>query len=72
MQTVTLKLSNIELLAMRAALADYAVLAYRHGRDCQALGVREMARGWTAAEVAAVDLLSQLPPAPMAHLAAPR
>ena len=63
MHSIQLELSPVELKAMRAALCDYAVLAYRQGRDANALGVRNVARAWTAHEVAAVELLSRLPPA---------
>ena len=61
MKTITLSLSPAELRTMRAALADYAVLAYRQGKASSRLGVPHIARQWSVAEIAAVDVLSRLP-----------
>lgn len=60
--SVHLELSQLELVAMRAALADYAVLAYRQGVECNRIGAPAVAAAWCSAEIAAVELLAKLPP----------
>ena len=62
MQTVTLQLSPVELRAMRAAMADYACLAYRRALELKNSGAAScLSDAQTAHELAACRVLGRLP-----------